>query len=314
MSDQINYVYIVSAGHAGSTLLDLLLGSHSDIESLGEIVHFPKNIALNTRCTCGEQVRDCPEWSKVINIYSKKLGVNLSQNPYNLDLGFIRAKGVVDKSQQTKASVYRMKIVQGLHYGFLWLNMRELSPFKSYFDRIIKNKIDFYNVVREQRGVSVVVDSSKSYIQAIELYRANPERVRLILLVRDGRAVFYSNVKRKYPRKASLNSWRHVYNRVRPLLNKFVDGGGVIQVKYEDLTVSPGSELEKITTFIGLKFEQGMLDFSSKEHHITNGNYMMFAKNSEIRFDDSWRQGLGREDCDYFERNAGKLNRAFGYE
>ena len=48
----VRVAFICSAGHAGSTLLDLLLGANSAAVSLGEITHLPKNLALNTPCTC----------------------------------------------------------------------------------------------------------------------------------------------------------------------------------------------------------------------------------------------------------------------
>lgn len=53
-------LYICSAGRSGSTLINLVLGSHSQCMSLGEIEHLPKNIALNTPCSCGAAAR---EWT-----------------------------------------------------------------------------------------------------------------------------------------------------------------------------------------------------------------------------------------------------------
>ena len=39
------YVFICSAGHSGSTLLDMLIGSHPECESLGEVVLLPMEFA-----------------------------------------------------------------------------------------------------------------------------------------------------------------------------------------------------------------------------------------------------------------------------
>src|SRR5690606_236057 len=44
-NDSLN-VFICSAGHSGSTLLDMLLGTHSRAESLGELVNLPLDIEL----------------------------------------------------------------------------------------------------------------------------------------------------------------------------------------------------------------------------------------------------------------------------
>ncbi len=57
-------VYILSRGHSGSTLLDMLLSSHDDVVSVGEL----KQIARqdNPWCTCkADRVRQCSFWQRV---------------------------------------------------------------------------------------------------------------------------------------------------------------------------------------------------------------------------------------------------------
>ena len=106
-------VYICSAGHSGSTLLDLLLGTHTKVASLGEISHLPKNISLNTICTCGEPVQSCQLWKEVLNRISYSIGVDIRINPYAFNLGAYRAKVVVDKSHQTPGVRYQKKVACG---------------------------------------------------------------------------------------------------------------------------------------------------------------------------------------------------------
>lgn len=61
-------VYIAGLGHSGSTLLDLLLGSHSKMIGLGEIMPFirRKNREIDNRatCSCGKKGNECDFWSK----------------------------------------------------------------------------------------------------------------------------------------------------------------------------------------------------------------------------------------------------------
>ncbi len=71
MSTPVSVVYIAGSSHSGSTLLDLLLGSHSAIESVGEakkIPHLQTRIGHGERplCTCQEELSRCPLWSEVI--------------------------------------------------------------------------------------------------------------------------------------------------------------------------------------------------------------------------------------------------------
>lgn len=36
---EIRVIYVTGKGHSGSTLLDLILGNHSQIESVGELIN-----------------------------------------------------------------------------------------------------------------------------------------------------------------------------------------------------------------------------------------------------------------------------------
>lgn len=65
-SGPVNIVYIVGVGHSGSTLLDLVLGSHSQIESMGEvrhIVHSRMTLDPGRNCPCGARIKDCAYWN-----------------------------------------------------------------------------------------------------------------------------------------------------------------------------------------------------------------------------------------------------------
>jgi len=307
-------VYICSAGHSGSTLLDLLLGSHSKVESLGEISHLPKNITLNTKCSCGEAVRDCNVWSAVLNNLGHQLEADLGQTPYRLNTGYPKATTVVDRNRQTKMYLIRRKLVHGLIYLDQRYGISLLSSFTRWFTESLKHRFMLYDAVRESTGTDIVIDSSKTYLEGIALYRECPEHVRIIVLTRDGRGVMYSNMKREQGRKNGLIGWVHYYSRILPLLKKHVAKDHSLTVHYEDLANNTKNELAKICRFIGVDFEPSMQEFTSHEHHITNGNDMRFSESSEIRLDTSWKENLTKEDLDYFENEAGNLSRKLGYE
>jgi hypothetical protein len=61
-------IYIAGSAHSGSTLLDVILGSHSRAESVGELKNLPSVIAgpTNRRCACGVNVSECSFWGEVI--------------------------------------------------------------------------------------------------------------------------------------------------------------------------------------------------------------------------------------------------------
>jgi hypothetical protein len=307
------YIYICSAGHSGSTLLDLLIGSHSKIESLGEINQLPKNISLNTTCMCGNPVRSCALWEELLTILGQKLKTNLFKNPYVLDLGFINAQDVVDRRHQTNIYNIKRKLTRGFQYLYYSLGLKKHLNNSVSTVKSINSTFDLYNCVLSILDVDGVVDSSKDYLKAIRLYMANPQRVKLILLVRDGRGVFYSNLKRGTSRKDSLMPWLNHYKRALRLINRYVPEKDLLVVKYENIAMNTEQELIKICDFIDMKYESEMIDFMSHSHHIANGNNMRFASGSHIRVDLGWREKLTAQDLAYFRRNAGKMNAVLGY-
>lgn len=306
-------VFICSAGRSGSTLLDLILGSHSQITSLGEITQLPKNLALNTACACGVKVRECAFWAEVISA-ADRLGLhNILDNPYGLDLGFIDARVVIDKSHQSLVYNCRRTIV----LGAVWLKWRYgaklLTVAEKGFSAKIHNNLVLFDAVRQSTEKPIVVDSSKHYLKAIGLYKADPQDTLIVVLTRDGRGVYHSNRRQGFSRKRSLDAWRLHFARTLALLEKTVPKENTLFVKYEDLCESPATVVQRICSRIGLEFEKRMLDFAEHEHHIANGNDMRFGNSSEIKCDETWREALDADDLRYFGRHAWHLNRQLGY-
>jgi hypothetical protein len=71
-SGPIKLIYVVGIGHSGSTLLDMLLDTHSRVAGIGEINMYDRYFAdsggkpyTQRLCTCGRHVEDCPQWDKV---------------------------------------------------------------------------------------------------------------------------------------------------------------------------------------------------------------------------------------------------------
>src|SRR5262245_54968891 len=58
------YLYIMGRGRSGSTILDILLGNSSQIESVGELV-FALSRADRDRCSCGLMLSHCFFWRQV---------------------------------------------------------------------------------------------------------------------------------------------------------------------------------------------------------------------------------------------------------
>lgn len=235
-------------------------------------------------------------------------------SPYQLDLGPFQAKVVIDKSRQTRLFLLGQAIIKAYWYAELRFGQNFLPFITSQVKTGIRNNFLLYDAVGKILNVDKVVDSSKSYLKAAELYRHHPDRVKILLLVRDGRAVFYSGLKNGFRRRRCVNVWRNAYTRAMPLLDRVVDPKDILWVHYENLAKDPENELRRVCEFATLEYQPDMLKFMEHDHHITNGNNMRFGTDSSIRFDESWRKGLTAKDAKYFNDRAKALNLSFGYE
>lgn len=306
-------VFICSAGHSGSTLLDLLLGSHPEAISLGEITQLSKNLALNTLCSCGAPARDCDLWRSVVDrLALDERFARIRERPYDLYLGLFEAGTVIDARHQTPLrKLYRRAVHAAAYVRWRTGLLPELvtEPLAAG----ARNKHDLYRIVAALTAKSLLVDSSKHYLEAVSLHRAAPERTKIVHLVRDGRAVFYSGLKRGWTRRAALGAWLNSNRRALKMLESAVAPSGLMRVRYENLAEDPRRELERICGFLGVPFDARMLDFRAHVHHVLSGNDMRLKSDAAIRADTAWRRRLAPRDLEYFERRAGAFNRALGY-
>jgi hypothetical protein len=307
------YIFICAAGHAGSTLLNLLLGSHPKGLAVGEITHLPKNISIDSTCSCGQPVSACEFWHQTIDEFGDRLGIDLWSNPYRLDLGYIMDGTEIDQTHQTRLRMMRRKIAYGLEYASFRWNTPAPGPVHVSLVNAARNKVRLFDFLLEKSASDFVVDSSKHYVEAVHLYETAPEDTKIIFLVRDGRAVFNSGLRRGLTPRAALNAWNRPYARSLPVLEKRVPRKDWTTVKYEDLAKSPEVEMRKTCEFLGVPFTTEMLKISEIDSHIANGNRMRLRKDTAIRLDERWRDELPIEMLNYFERRAGDLNRDLGY-
>lgn len=77
-SKKIHVLYITCLGHTGSTLLDMILASHSEVTSVGSVLTFTKS--PHAKCNCGaDSVTCCHYWQKVDIAVHDIIGLRLSE-------------------------------------------------------------------------------------------------------------------------------------------------------------------------------------------------------------------------------------------
>jgi Sulfotransferase family len=185
----------------------------------------------------------------------------------------------------------------------------------------------------------LVVNNTKRYLPQQE----HPSvRSRFIWLVRDGRAVVASSL-RKYPHLSiwrACRSWVRAMRQTRRLFQR-QPAEHRLCLNYEHVTSDKRGQLQRVCQFLGLPFDDRMLRFWEEDHHFVGGNpgpllavadaqdtgplhrqprpgysddTAFYDHADPARFrDERWKRELSRGQLRVFALIAGRWNRRFGY-
>ena len=302
--------YIVSASHSGSTLLAMLLGTQGEACTVGELRAPSMGDTDVYLCSCGEKIKECPFWSKVSAAMARR-GVadfeitNAGTSIYEVPSGYAR---------RLLAPLQRGPLLESVRDAALGFS----SSWRKHLRQAQTRNAALVEVLQELVDAKLVVDSSKAVLQLKYLLRNPALDVKIIHLIRDGRAVSLSLIGHGLRRStrpetvaAAAREWRRSLEAAECLLCR-LPASRWLQVRYEDLCQNPEPALRKICGFLGLDGAHLNLDFHSREQHVL-GNEMRLKSTSEIRLDERWRTQLSPEDLAQFDRVAGSMNHQYGY-
>ncbi|MEA2551440.1 MAG: hypothetical protein QOE25_1209 [Actinomycetota bacterium] len=294
MSDRVKVLYIMSGTRSGSTILDQVLGELDGFFSSGELRFiWERGLLEDRRCGCGEPVRSCEVWSKV-------LATDVGRGP----LGDRSAQEIVDLLRANVRTRHTWKILRA-RAGDLAIQDPGLAACADVADQL-------YRAVGEVTGARVIVDSSKNTSDAA-LLRFLPSVVPYIVhLVRDPRAVVYSwQRKRAEPDKdagAEMPTWSLPkttlnWDEVNLAGNAVRRGAGsrAMLLRYHDFVADPQGELRRIAELVGehpsaLPFT-GERTLHLSPNHTVSGNPGRFTTGeSVLREDDEWIEGQSPSD------------------
>jgi hypothetical protein len=304
--------YIVSASHSGSTLLAMLLGVQPGAFTVGEL-RAPNvgNPDLYV-CSCDEKIRQCPFWAKVREALARK-GIP--------DFDITRAgTSVLDAP-----GPYAQRLLAPLQRGPCLELVRDLglslSPsWRRHLRQVQQRNSALVEVLQEMGEAEIIIDSSKSVLHLKYLLRNPRLDIKIIHLIRDGRAVTLSRLghggiersSRSETIAAAATEWKRSNEAAECLLRR-LPASQWTSVKYEELCGQPEETIRRTGRFLGLNLEQVNLDFRSRPSHVL-GNEMRLNSTAEIRLDERWRRQLSAEDLETFNRVAGGMNVKLGYE
>jgi hypothetical protein len=180
----------------------------------------------------------------------------------------------------------------------------------------------------------VIVDSSKHGLRLKYLLRNPAVEVRVVRLLRDGRAVTLTYIDperfadaedtslrgggfgasrdgERLDAKTAASQWRR---SVEDMAHAFarVPADRRIDLRYEDLCADVEGSVRRVLAFAGVDAALWQPGFRDREHHVV-GNGMRLNATSAVVLDDRWRHALSTADRQVFDAVAGDLNGRLGY-
>lgn len=282
MGEDFSLIYIMGRGGSGSTILDLVLGAHESVAPVGELHPGWFRPHDRRRCSCGEKVQECAFWRKVLDdTYAQPDGLSPKE--------FGRA----------------MRRLAG-RSGFVRMLFSRNGEVSAGFERTTRAA---YRSLVVHSGRPIVAESSKNFNRGWFLLRRFGERVRVIHLVRDGRGVVWSFMKRarnakRYQgfwtdfRTAAWNivAWNCANLAALALRRRYPQN--VLMLRYEDLCRRPNRELHRLGDFLDLDLNRVVEQIRNgaplPRHHIIYGNFaiMNAAEAVSFRAREDWKTDL----------------------
>lgn len=303
-------IYIAGCGRSGSTLLDLLLGNHPYISGLGEVHRLSIN-PDERLCTCKQPIAQCEYWRPRIESLCESEGVAFSDWTEILFTTSVREK--THHERQFKADT--VEIIGAIGSKRLLQLASWISDDVVSNCRAAKNSWALFDEVAKQDNSKFVVDASKNALRMKLLYMERPASTYILHLVRDGRAVAASALRRKeVPVRQGAQKWR-IANRNVELALKTIPQSRFYRVRYEDLCDHTENVMKAICRFAGIPYHPDMTKLKKRESHDVPGNPMLFRHaETEIEKDERWKQQLEEEDLSAFLSVASSYSAKYGYQ
>lgn len=284
MPPNFEIAYILGRGSSGSTILNLLLGNSENICSVGEL--YPGLHYYKARCSCGKTNSECEFWSKIRDYVDARHSE------------FDRKKF---KAQQKYFNKYT-RIHRIIFDKF------PKSADKSGYYAVTRS---IYNKISEQSGCRVIAESSKEFGRAVLLLKIFKRQIKFIHLIRDGRGVMWSRLKkhRKNPEFSKIKNeflWmtRNVlfwnFSALMAFIFSLILPRKVLHIKYEDLCTETEEVLNRLGEFIKIDLSgvSGMLkrDEAFEIGHLIYGNSLRHSKSNtfKVRLNTEWKAKLPR--------------------
>lgn len=220
-SNHPTVIYIGGYGRSGSTLLDILIGAHVDVEGVGELVNIYNEWGV---VISNDDEHGC-YWRRVKELYDEKVGC-------------------LDTTTVAEV-IFSVEWIGGLFHHFSRGHKKTIFTDYSITQRAL------FSSIAQTSCKPIVLDSSKTAWRnawrPLALNRAGLE-IKVIHLIRDGRGVIWSflrgdnvkmekgesDIRLRLPVVRAILGWS-IANVCVSFQRMLLPKGSVLKVRYEDL-------------------------------------------------------------------------------
>jgi Sulfotransferase family len=175
-----------------------------------------------------------------------------------------------------------------------------------------------FSAFAAHRGKSKCGDKTPRYIEDIPLLARLFPEARFVHMVRDGRDVAMSYADVPFGPKTVARVARLWSERVA----RGMEAGSAIpdrywEISYEDFVAHPEAKMKSVCGFIGIEFEDDMLDYAHRARSEVlprAARYNPRVMSNDIIARRSWRRDMPAFQVEVFESIAGDMLEHLGYE
>lgn len=188
----------------------------------------------------------------------------------------------------------------------------------------ISDPIDLFTLqltmYRTERGKAIIGEKTPRHMLQIPQILESFSNAKIITLFRDPRAKAYSEIKTQFGSPSvliSTNRWRN-YVRAHERLENELPSHQYMMLQYLDLVSDVEGTLKKICTFLGIQFEEQMLNYYDREEIGFAEREQSWKKQTlkplQKNKNEEWKSGLTDWQIALIEDSAGNHLEKMDYE
>jgi len=295
--------FMIANWYSGATLLALLVNRHTSIECNGETFPFSPRDLKSYDCTCGEYQQSCEffryacshMWDDDSGDWDRSVFCQIPDLSGNAALNRLLRSG---NPQST--------LVRSI--------ARRTRAFRGREERFVRAHLQFFAQALDYSGRTLYLDGTKSIGRAVLFMENSQRQVRIVHLVRDGRAFANSYRKNRHFGMECLseaaNDWNEHIRRVYELAEAS-SRVQVLSLRYEDLCRTPETFFRGLFRFLGLEYQDVRAATRESQHVL--GNRMRREFSNVVKEDRSWTEEIALPDQEMLTELMKVQLQRFGY-